>query len=157
MSKLSLHAVDQLYKSNSEDPVLLLLTFNFPNSDVYRFVNNSESIVSNGNTFTSFPFVYTLPNDDTQSLPELRVSIPNVGLDLIDSFRQNTQDVKASINVVFASAPDFSEISINNLEVKQISYDASFINIDLGYQDTLSTKIPSYSYTPKDYPGVFDV
>lgn len=157
MSKLSLHAVDQLYRSNSEDPILLLLELHFPNNDAYYLVNNTEDIISNGQTYTAFPFNFSLPNDDTDSPPELTISLSNVGLELIDSFRSNIQDITGSIKIVFASFPDFVELEITTLEVKSMSFDKSFINLNLGYEDILTVSIPSESYTPTEFPGLYSV
>lgn len=157
MSKLSLHAVDQMYKNNSEDPILMLLKLTFPDNTVYRLVNNTEDITSNGEIYTAFPFNFTMPDEDSNSEPELNISLSNIGLDLIDSFRSNIQDVTGSLNVVFASFPDFSEITVDNLDLKSITYNEKTIDMVMGYSDILSTKIPSYSYTPSDFPGLYSV
>ena len=157
MSKLSLHAVDQMYRSSSEDPVLMLLHLTFPDASEYFYVNNREDIISNGQTYTAFPFDFVLPDDNPDSEPELNITISNVGLELIDSFRGNTQDITAEINMVFASFPDFSEISITDLVVRNISYDARAINITLAYEDILNTTIPSSIYSPTDFPGLYSV
>lgn len=156
MSKLSLHAVDQMYRNNSEDPVLMLLELTFPNSTTYYYVNNTEDITSNGQVYTAFPFAFTLPNEEIETEPELSITLSNVGLDLIDDFRSNVQDITAKVKVVFASVPDFVEIGIDSLEVKSISYNEATISVMLGYQDILNTKIPSYSYTPVDFPGLYN-
>jgi hypothetical protein len=146
-----------MYKSNAEDPILLLLHLSFPDPIDYYLVNNTEDITSNGQLYTAFPFSFTLPNDDVDSEPQLNITLSNVGLDLKDSFRSNTQDVLADIKVVFASVPDFSEITINSLQVRSISYSAKSINITLKYDDILNTTVPSATYNPSDFPGVFNV
>lgn len=157
MSKLSLHAVDQMYQSNSDDPILLLLDFQFPNNDSYYLVNNSEDIVHNSQTYTAFPFTFILPDDSEDSQPDLTISLSNIGLELIESFRSNIQDVTGSIKVVFASFPDFAELEINGLKIKSINYDKSFINVSIGYEDILTVSIPSESYTPTEFPGLYSV
>lgn len=157
MSKLSLHAVDQMYRSNSEDPVLLLLHLTFPDASEYFFVNNTEDITSNGQLYTAFPFTFTLPDDNVDSSPELNITISNVGLELVDSLRQNTENVVATINVVFASVPDFSEITIDALKLRGMTNDVKFVSLTLGYDDILNTTVPSHSYTPTDFPGLYSV
>lgn len=157
MSKLSLHAVDQMYKNNSEDPILLLLELNFPDNTNYYLVNNTEDITSNGQLYSAFPFVFTMPDDDVDAPPQITITLSNVGLDFIDSFRGNIQNVTGRLKVVFASFPDFAEIDIQNMELKKISYDAKFINASFGYEDILTIKVPSETYNPTDFPGLYNV
>lgn len=157
MSSLSLHAIDQLYKSDSEDPALLLLTLNFPNATNFYFVNNTENITSNSQEFTAFPFSFTLPSDTSDSVPELTITLDNIGLELIDDFRTNTDSIKCRVDLIFASNPDFLEVTINELIVKSISYNKQFITISVGYDDILNTSIPSSTYNPINFPGIFGV
>lgn len=157
MSKLSLHAIDQIYKSNSNDPILILLQLIFPNNNKFYFVNNTENITSNGQLYTAFPFSFSLPNDSDEEIPELKITISNVGLDLVDDFTTNTSNILAEVNIVFASMPDFAEISVKNLIVKKVSQSAKFVDIFLGYDDILNFKIPSYTYSAKDFPGLLNV
>ena len=157
MASLSLHAVDQLYRSESEDPILMLLNLNFPNGNSFYYVNNTEDLTSNGQLYTAFPFQFNLPNDTTDSVPELNITIDNIGLELIDDFSQNTDSISCTIDLVFASNPDFSELKINNLIVKNISYNKSLISINLGYEDILNLQVPSDTYNPVDFPGIFNV
>ena len=156
-SKVSLHAIDQLYKSYSEDPLLMLFTLTFPNSNVFYYVNNTEDITSNGQLYTAFPFSFTLPSDTNEDVPELSLSISNVGLELIDDLSSSTDSIEANIKLVFASVPDFVEMEIDNLVLKKINSDSRFINMIFGYDDVLGVQIPSYSYSAKDYPGLFSV
>lgn len=157
MANLSLHAIDQMYRSESEDPALMLLTLNFPNGSNFYFVNNTEDITSNGQLFTAFPFVFVLPEDTTDTVPELTIVVDNIGLELIDDLRQNSSNVTCRVDVIFASNPDFSELTINELIVKNVSYTKENITMSVGYDDILNTAIPSDKYTPIDFPGIFSV
>ena len=56
MGKVSLHAIDQLYKTHSEDPLLMLLTLKFPGDNNFYYVNNNEDITSNSQLYTAMPF-----------------------------------------------------------------------------------------------------
>ena len=157
MSKVSLHAIDQMYRRTSEDPLLMLMSLVFPDLTEYHFVNNTEDITSNGQLYTALPFSFVLPTDSDEEVPELSITISNVGLELIDSFSSNTESISANIQVVFASIPDFVELTVSNMKVKRINYDPKFININLGYDDILNIQIPSHTYSAKDFPGLFGV
>jgi len=157
MGKVSLHAVDQMYKTYSDDPLLMLLELSFPNNDEYFIVNNIENITSNSQKYTAIPFTFTLPVDNDEEVPELIVTISNVGLELIESFSVNTGSITANVKLVFASRPDFVELIVDNLKLKSATYDSKFISISLGYDDVLNVKVPSQTYSSVDYPGLLRV
>ena len=157
MSNVSLHAVDQFFRPESEDPCLMLLTLNFPNNNSFYFVNNTEDITSNGQVFTAFPFQFTLPNDTSDGIPELQITLSNIGLELIDDLSETISGITSRVDLIFASNPDLFELSITDLEVKNISYDNQQIVLFIGYDDILNTSIPSDTYNPKNFPGVFSV
>lgn len=157
MSKLSLHAVDQLYRSSSEDPLLMLLELNFPGNNNFFFVNNTEDITSNGQLFTAMPFQFTLPSDTDQEVPELALTLSNVGLELIENLSSSTEDITANIKIVFASVPDFVELPLDGMILKSINYDSKFITMNLGFDDILNIKIPYQTYSAVDYPGLLSV
>jgi hypothetical protein len=146
-----------MYSRVSGDPLLMLLTLTFPDTSVYRYVNNTEDITSNGVVYTAFPFEFTLPNDTDNEVPELEITISNVGLELIESLSVNTEMIKADIVIVFASIPDFVELPVHDMELKLITYDQKFISMTLGFDDILNIKIPSQTYSAIDYPGLLSV
>ncbi len=157
MSNLSLHAIDQMYQVHSDDPALMLLTLNFPNGSNFYLVNNTQNIISNGQEFTAFPFTFTLPEDSIDTIPELSIALSNIGLELIDDFKSNTDSIKCRVDLIFASVPDFLEVSIQELIVKSIGYDKNTITLNVGYDDILNTQVPSDTYNPNDFGGIFSV
>lgn len=157
MGKVSLHAIDQLYKTHSEDPLLLLLTLKFPGNNNYYYVNNNEDITSNGQLFTAMPFNFTLPSDTDEEIPELSITISNIGLELIDVLSNNTSEIYADVHLVFASVPNFIELPVEDLLLKGIVYDQSFITMSFGFDDILNIKIPSQTYSAVDFPGLLSV
>ncbi len=157
MAKVSLHAIDQLYKTHSEDPLLMLLTLKFPENNNFYYVNNNEDITSRGQLFTAMPFQFTLPTDSDEEVPELAITISNIGLELIDVLSSNTSGINADIELIFASVPDFVELPINDMILNTIVYDQSFITMNFGFDDILNVKIPSQTYSAVDFPGLLNV
>lgn len=157
-NKISLHAIDQIYQSNSSDPLLMLFEITFPTGPTtYYYVNNTEDVTSNGILYTAFPFEFILPDDSLNSEPEISIRLSNVGLELISDFRVNTESITAKVSLVFASAPDISELNITNLIIKGIAYNQTVIDVMMGYEDILNIKIPSYTYSATDFPGLLSV
>lgn len=154
--KVSLHAIDQMYQRTSDDPLLMLLSLKFPDLTEYHFVNNTENITSNGQEYTALPFSFSLPTDSDEEIPELSVTISNVGLELVDSLSSATGIVSSNIYVVFASVPDIAEISVEQMVLKRITSNPKQITLRLGFDDILNTKIPSQTYSARNYPGLLN-
>ena len=66
-------------------------------------------IVSRGNTFTAYPFDLSLPAEDPDQISTVQLSIDNVDHSFVQSLRQISSPVTATIEVVFASSPDTVE------------------------------------------------
>lgn len=144
----------QLFAQESTDPLLTLLTIYFP-SETIRLVRNNEDIVSRGNTFSAIWFDINLPNDNGESHQQVTLTIDNVGLELIEHIRTITEPVGILLESVLASARDTVQLTIVDLKLSQITYNAFTISSILIYDDILSTGIPNETYGPLDYPGLF--
>lgn len=151
---LSTALKQQLYAQESSDPFLTLLTIYFP-SNTIRLVKNNQDIISRGNTYTATFFEITLPRDDGESLQQVTLTIDNVGLELINYIRTITEPVTILLESVLASAPNVVQLSVTDLKLSQITYDAFTISSILIYDDILSTGIPDELYAPNTYPGLF--
>ena len=156
MNTLSPELLAQIYKQESEDPFLTLLTLDhttFPSP--IRFVNNSESIISRGETYLPFPMTITLPKDDGESTREFAIEFDNVGLDLIDELRTVTDYIDVTLEMVLASIPDAVQISFQELKIQSVSYTKTRVSARLFLDNFLNTQISSERYTPSNFPGIF--
>ena len=157
MRNLSNNLLAQLYTENSDDPFLALFTLNHTDwaAPIY-LVNNTESIISNGNTFEPFPVKLTLPSDDGESVRKVQITFDNVSRELIDEIRSVTDTyISVSIQLVLASAPDNIEIELSELSIKIISYNAQTVTATLYLDDFLNTELTSEQYGPTNFPGLF--
>lgn len=145
----------QLYGQDSNDPFLMLLTISHASFTTLRLVNNTEDIVSNGNTFTAFPFRVNLSVDDGESSREVGIEFDNVSLQLIDEIRTVTTPMAVKLEMVLASDPDFIQIEVNDLQIRNITYNKQTVTAKLIMDDFLSTELTSEKYTPTLYPGLF--
>lgn len=154
---LSNNAIGQLFAQSSDDPFLTLFTLDHPDwaSPIY-FVNNTESIVSNGNTFESFPVNITLPTDDGEAVKSSKITFDNVSRELVEQIRSTTDNsISVKLEMVLASAPDNVEIEIGEMKIVTIQYTAMKISATLTMDDFLNTEITGEKYTPSVYPGLF--
>ena len=154
-NELSQNLLAQLYKQNSEDPFLMLVTLSHSSFGVIYLVNNTVEIVSNGNTFVPFPMRVTLPVDDGETLREVQIEFDNVSLELIDELRTVTDPIDVKIEMVLASNPDYVEIELDELRIRGINYNKQTVQAKLFMDDFLNTELNSERYTPANFPGIF--
>lgn len=154
--ELSNTFLQELFKQESGDPFLALFRLSHPSfaSTIY-LVNNTENITSNGIEYVSFPVNLQLPADDGETVREVLVTLDNVSQLLIDELRTVTDAIDVEIDMVLASAPDLVEVSLGELKIKNIEYNALQIKGRLYMDDFLNTEISSEKYTPSIYAGIF--
>lgn len=155
MRQFSVHAFNQLLDQYSDDPCLVLLTLSHLKWETIRLVNNLEKITSRGQEFQPLAFQITLPGDDGESVPTVGITLDNVDLGLMREFRMITDSPSIKLELIFASFPDVVEMEVNDLKLDNVTYDSGQIKGTLTFDNLLNTKIPSDTYTPKDFPGMF--
>ena len=145
----------ELYGQESGDPFLALFTFSHPSFDTIRLVNNTVDIVSNGETFMAFPVNITMSPDNGETLREVQLELDNVSLELIEELRTVTDYIDVKVEMVLASNPDFVEIELGELKIKNVQYNASRITARLFMDDFLNTELSGEKYAPTNFPGLF--
>ena len=122
-----------------------------------RVVNNLTNVVSNGNTYTAFPFQVTLPEDTDDGMPKLRLVLDNVDRSIVSAIRSippSTPPI-VQIDIVLASQPNTIEVSFTGLKLRQVSYDALTVEGDLAVNEDDLEPFPQGSFTPSKFPGLF--
>jgi hypothetical protein len=133
---------------------LALLTFTLPGRDPLRIVNNTEDVMSRGNTFIASGFEFILPNDDGESMPQVKLTIPNVDRNIIEWIRGFPTAPTLMLEIVLSNAPNVVERSIDWMRLSNVTYDALQITGTLIVEDVLSAGFPSESYSPVRFPGL---
>jgi hypothetical protein len=120
-----------------------------------RLVNNTTNIVSEGHTYTAFPFHVTMPDDRDDREPVAEVSVANVTRELIDEIRNIHDTLHVVLRVVLADTPSTIEWGPVEMEVQSIRYDATVITFSLGMQAFTHEPFPYKAFTPNKFPGLF--
>ncbi len=168
MSRTFSNAARQaLYDPQTAEVFLVLLTIKHPTmADDIRVVNNTQDIVSRGNSYTAFPFDIDLPADDPTRIPRVRLTIDNVGeiddpdnpgqtIRVVDKLRQiPLPRPTVTIEIVMASAPDTVEAGPIELELQNINYSATTIEGDLVGFDVAEQAFPGDAFNTVDWPGL---
>ena len=145
-----------VYAQQTDEIFLILLAISHADmSETLRFVNNTEDVVSGGETYTAFPFAIDLPSDTEDSLPSVQLVIDNIDRSIIEELRSIDSAPTIAVSVILASDPDTIECGPLSFSLKSIDYDAKVITAQLGFEDILNEPFPAGTFTPTDFPGLF--
>lgn len=155
-NNLSQALLAQLYGQQSDDPFLTLVTLSHPEfADDIRLVNNTVDITSNGQIYSAFPMNIVPPRDDGETTREVTIVFDNVSLELLDELRTATVSIQVKLDMILASNPDEIQMSLGELKIKTVSYNASTITAQLYLDDFFNTELTSEKYNPTDWKGLF--
>lgn len=148
-------AVPSLFAQTTDQIWLVLLTIH---ADVdIHLVNNNAPVTSKGRAFIPYPFDIVLPDDTLDRMPQAQLVIDNADQMLVDTLRKISAPPKFTIEIVQLSDPNSIEISITDLIMRSVNWDASTISASLELDDVFNQPFPSGSgsYTPRQFPGMF--
>lgn len=152
---LSADAVRELFKQNSGECFLTLLTLEHPTLGTIRLVRNNEDITSRGNLYRRFPFDIPMPADVNESLSNLTINASNVDLSLMATLRSIDEPLPATVEIIAASAPDIVQQGPYSFDLTQAGGDETTITGQLSYEPVVQDPFPAASFTPQTNPGLF--
>lgn len=122
-----------------------------------RVCDNGENLLSNGETFEAYPFRAPRPDEDKDQLPRPRIQIDNVSPDIIAEIRaaDPTEQPTVTAEIVLASTPSIIERGPYELKLLRVRHDKLEIEGDLGDEDLENEPVVGFSFTPNDFPGLF--
>lgn len=157
---LSANFKRQLFTPWRDKDIRALLTVDHTVFDVpYRFVSGDPrefaSLVSNGNTFQTFPFELTLLSDDEQE-PRATLRIQNVD-DRIGSTLLNLPDeaVSITLQIVMTETPDVIEYEATNMELVDVEVNAMMVTGRIVMRGAVTEPCPGRVLTSKISPVFF--
>jgi hypothetical protein len=153
---LSTTAKQAIFAQETSEVFLMLLTINHADlaSPIY-VANNTEDVVSNGNTFIGYPFTFEIPGEDAETLSQVNLVITNVDKLLVAGVRSIFTPLDVKLQVVLASDPDTIEAGDFDMKMRDVNYDALLLTGRCNFNDLLNEPYPAGNYTPADYPGLF--
>lgn len=151
---LSATALASMHAPQTGEVWLVLLTISNPGMTTIRVVNNTEDVVSRGNTYQAFPFEIELPGEDPDSPSSARLRIDNVDKRIVEAVRSISTPPEVTIEVILASQPNTVEISYANLTLRSVEYDAGSVRGELVFESIFSEPV-TLTITPNRFPGLF--
>src|SRR5215831_8158040 len=145
-----------LQAPSTNEAFIALITIAHPASGtLFRIAANTEDIVSRGNTYKAYALQLVLPVESGEEIGSAQVVIDNTDLLLIDMVRRITTPAQFTIEIVLASSPDVVELTVNDLMLREVSWDASQITGKLMLEDVLNQRFPKGVFDPAQYAGLF--
>jgi hypothetical protein len=152
--QLSQNALSAAYAHGSSLAWLTLLTFSIPGREPLRVVNNTEDIASRGNLFLACGFEIILPVDDGETMPTVKLTIPNADRQIIEWIRGFPVAPALMMEIVLSNQPDTVERSIDWMRLADVTYDALQITGTLAVENVLSAGFPGEKYSPVRFPAL---
>lgn len=151
------HTRGEMFASESDDGLLVLLTLTHPELDPpIRVVNDHEDLTSRGNSFVGLQFRISLPGVDTQSPLRARLTIDGVSQQIMEQARRITSDPpRVLIEVVRLSDPEVVEMSYPNMQLQNVRPDGLRVSGDLIFADLATQSFTYINFTPGIFPGLF--
>lgn len=144
------------FAQETAEAVIVLIQIDHPTlSDPIRLSSDGADTIHNGDTYVSYPFNLSLPDDPQEGLTKGQLTVDNVGRDIVPWLRAMASAPTVTIKVVLASDPDTVEAEFTNFELTNVSYDAQTITGDLGITTFMNEPYPGGSFLPSQYPGLF--
>lgn len=173
LSTMSPQALAELYKQESSDTLVTLVSFIDPDTDevLLRLCDNFTQrltgtgytddfdvvygLISRTNTFMFMPLEITLPSQDTEGGSRAQLVIRDVTRYLTPVIRTLTKPPKILLELVLKSQPDTVEISFSGFYLSSISYNAEQVSGELSLIDYQREPFPIHGFTPSYFPGLF--
>lgn len=152
---LSESAVTSLMAAETDKVWLVLCTISHPDlTDDIRVVANTENITSRGLLFIGCPFELELPGETQDGPGEATLRIDNIDRVIVKTIRTIQSLPLVTLEIVLADQPDTVEFQLQNMTLRDASYDAGVVSGRLRFEDIVLEPIAEV-ITPARFPGLF--
>jgi hypothetical protein len=154
---LSPRAILEAQRQNSEAVFLVLVTIFLEGVQPdLRVVNNTEDVISRGQTFIGCPFRITLPEDvDSVITTNAQLEIDNVDPRIWQSVRSLGFSPRVVIEIILASEPDTVLLKTQGLRLREASVTTTVVTGTLIPDSIWQTGFPIDDFDPAQNPGLF--
>lgn len=153
---LSNDTIAALFAEETDEVFVTLLTLGENQlEEPIRVCDAGADFVSNGETFSFYPFGL-IKSDDTGDRPaRARLKIENVSRFLVDEIRSLTDYLSLRYQLVRAAAPDVVEQEFTDFKLVNIKYDALQVEADLVMEEYTAARYPAETFSKAMFPGLF--
>ena len=127
-----------------------------------RLVNNTEDVISGGNTYTAMGFEVRLPDDRDATPRGAQLRIDNTTQWFTPIFRSLFGEFLVTIRIAIptnasATPPVYDGIEIEYLPMQLVALQSGNQTVEgtLSYENLANELWPPQSFNPFDFPGLF--
>jgi hypothetical protein len=156
MTQLSLPALQAVLAQESGEVFLACLTITHAMlAAPIRLVDDTKDLIRAAGTFSAFSFAITVPPQQDDKLPSVKLTVDNVDRSIAVALRSISSPASVSLEIVLASSPDTVEQGPFALTLRNAQIVADAVVCDLMFEDLLNEPFPKNYFTPVDFPGLF--
>lgn len=157
---ISEDALEGVMQESTGKIYLVLMTIEQDDMPVnpLRLVNNSEDIVSRGNTYKGIGFRFIFPGDGSIEQPRGQLEVDNTDQSITDALDSISTPAEVTVEVVLYNPNGESDDvvqSISGLKSRTFTNDLVSLRAPLLFDDTFGQRIPADVYDPTQNPGLF--
>ena len=146
-----------MYGQSTNEAFLVLIELDHDDLGVpLRFTSDGVDTISNGDTYTAYPFEIVLPSNTEEGISQGRITIDNIDQSLITAIRSiSSEPMDVSMSIVLASDPDTIEVIFTGFRFTNITYNALVISGEITIEFFLNEPFPGDTFLPSTFPGLF--
>jgi hypothetical protein len=145
-----------MFDQSTDSVFLVLLTLSHPDlpSDI-RLVNNRQSVVSGGETYSPYAFGVDMPGDSEGRVSAVYLVIDNTDRSIVQAVRSINDAPTVTIRVVLASAPNTVELGPFEYRLRDVQFTKEEVRGQLVFMERLAREIPAHRFVARDFPGLY--
>lgn len=156
MSRLSGEATRAVLSPETGRVFLHLLTIETSGGAVLRFTDNTQNVVSRGETFAAAAFTIILPEQGSDGPRPCKLAIDNTDLSIFTTIKTAVgQTITITICVVMADTPDVYERGPLNYRLRNVRATKETVEGEVYDFYIADRKFPKDTYSPEDFEGMY--
>jgi hypothetical protein len=134
-------------------PILVKITHETMTEPIL-LTDNNQQLTLNGEVYKSATFMFTFPEQSTDSVGLAKISLGTVDLQLVNLIRNLTTPLQIHVVAEYYEDGNFSELDGLNFELINVGWDALVLSGDLSFKSLLDMNFPSGEFSSLTTPGV---
>ncbi len=152
----STDAINAMTEQETGAVFLTLLDLYVDDTLVLSITDDTQTITSNGKEYIPWGFKPILPSQTADAASTCSLQIDNVDLTIARTIKQSiNKRISATVKVVLATSPDVIEQGPYNFILRNIKINKDTITGELCDDYMADMKFTTWTYSPKDFPGMF--
>lgn len=134
-------------------PILIKITHD-ELSESILLTDNNQPLTFEGEIYKPATFMFTFPEQSTDSVGLAKLSMGSVDLQLINIVRNLTTPLQIRVVAEYYEDGNFSLLDGLNFELINVGWDALVLSGDLSFKSLLDMDFPSGEFSSLTTPGV---